>query len=102
PGPPCRHSSGTPGPLPWIAYQTTPPGTSMRPSVVTLLISVVSAWCQGRRGGQLASVRVRVASGRFIRQRTAQITPMAAQASENQTMLLTVLNGSPSSETKND
>ena len=43
-----------------------------------------------------------MASGRRIRHRIAQIAPITAQASENQTMLLPDLNGRPSSETKND
>src|SRR3974377_1856576 len=92
PGPPCRQSARVPGrSAPTIRYQIRPPGTSTCPSTVA--------------GPLMATAYTSVESEIEDRRRrllhhSAHNMPSTAQASENHTMLLPLLNGSEISLTK--
>src|SRR5690242_10912923 len=92
PGPPCRHSTGVPGcSAPATRYQICPPGTSTRPSTAA-----------GPPMAAYTSAESEIEdSRRRLLHHSAHKMPIIAQASENHTMLLPVLNGSEISLTKN-
>src|SRR5215469_14076500 len=93
PGPPCWQRRGLPSSFaPAIRYQIRPPGTSTCPSTAA--------------GPPMATAYTSVESEIEDRRRrllhhSAHKIPSTAQASENHTMLLPLLNGSEISLTKN-